>query len=481
MLKKSLILAGVTAAFYLQAQDISTIRNSIDVYSNTTTVGSSKFNAMAGSNGALGGDASSLLTNPAGLGVAIAGDVSITLSVDNNKNTSSLAGLSNSYTINKAQIGNIGGVATFQLLTETPWKFINVGANISTSVLENYIESPGNTNISIAKNLVDSSNNPVVGNLSYLGHAYNRYGTQTKFNLGVGANYNNSFYLGAGINLHYVDLEQYDSAKLGLDLDNTAYTFDKQYTPFSEKSNGFSATLGVIGKVTNQLRLGASLESPTWWSLDRIYTDYYTGKDGYIYYDNFVEDRSFRSPMKATLSGAFVPSKNFAINVDYTLGLTKPKYKVQGAAESELNEFFNDSYKNLSEIRVGAEYRIKSFRLRGGYSHASSPFDAMTIAAYANNGAETDTNYSDLILGGRNTVGAGIGYDFGKFFIDASYQNITSKFKNPFLSGSEIVTNGNAVSTGYYSDSFDLTTPYSVVSDVKNVRNNFFVTIGWKF
>jgi len=481
MLKKSLVLIGVTAVFYLQAQDISVIRNSIDVYSNTPMTGSSKFNAMAGSNGALGGDATSLLTNPAGLGVAIAGDVSATLSITGNKNTSTFAGSSVNYNITKGNIGNAGGVATFQLMTESPWKFINLGASISTQSLENYVETAGNTNISIPKNLVDDSGNAVVGNLAFLGHAYNRYGTQTKFNLGVGANYNNSLYLGASINMHYVDLEQYDSANFGLDLDNTIYSFDKQYTPFSEKSNGFSATLGVIGKITNQLRLGASIESPTWWSMDRIYSDYYTGTDGLIYFDNFVEDRSFRSPMKATLSGAFVPTKNFAINVDYTLGLTKPKYKVQGDAESELNSFFGDSYKNLSEIRVGAEYRIKAFRLRGGYSYASSPFDAMTISSFSNSGVAGDNNYSDLILGARNTIGAGLGYDFGKFYVDAAYQNISSEYKNPFLSGNEVVKNGTVVSTGYYSGDFDVLTPTSAVSDVKNIRNNFFLTVGWKF
>ncbi|MCX8523683.1 outer membrane protein transport protein [Chryseobacterium formosus] len=475
MLKKSLVLMGVTAAFYLQAQDISVIRNSIDVYSNTPMTGSSKFNAMAGSNGALGGDATALLTNPAGLGVAIAGDASVTLAVGGNKNTSSLAGSSVNYNINKVNIGNLGGVATFQLMSESPWKFVTLGANLSTQSIENYVESPGNGNVSIAKNLVDNSGNPVVGNLSYLGHAYNRYGTQTKFNIGVGANYNNALYVGASVNMHYVDLEQYDSAKFGLNLDNTAYSFDKQYTPYSEKSNGFSASVGVIGKITKEFRLGASIESPTWWSLDRIYTDYYTGTDGYIYADNFVEDRRFQSPMKATLSGAFVPSKNFAINVDYTLGLTKPRYKVQGDAESELNSFFSDSYKNLSEIKVGAEYRIKAIRLRGGYSYASSPFDAMTISAYSNNGQTGDVNYSNLILGDRNTIGAGIGYDFGKFYIDAAYQNITSEYKNPFLSGNE------SFGTGYYSGDFDVATPYSVVSDVKNVRNNFFLTVGWKF
>lgn len=477
MLKKSLVLMGVTAAFYLQAQDISVIRNSVDVYSNTPMTGSSKFNAMAGSNGALGGDATSLLTNPAGLGVAIAGDVSATLSVEANKNTSSLAGSSVDYSLTKTNIGNVSGVATFQLLTEAPWKFINVGANLSTRSIENYVESPGNTNISISKDLVDESGNPVVGNLAYLGHAYNRYGTQSKFNVGVGANYNNALYLGASINMHYVDLEQYDSANFGLDLDNSIYTFDKQYSPFSEKSSGFSASLGVIGKINNQLRLGASIETPTWWSIDRIYSDYYTGNDGLIYFDNFVEDRTFRSPMKATLSGAFVPSKNFAINVDYTLGLTKPKYEVQGDAESELNSFFDDNYKNLSEIKVGAEYRIKSFRVRGGYSYASSPFDNITISTFSNAGDVSDNSCSNLILGDRNTIGAGIGYDFGKFFIDAAYQNITSEYKNPFLAGYEF----DNYNTGYYSEDFDVTTPNSVVSDVKNIRNNFFLTVGWKF
>lgn len=474
MLKKSLVVMSISVAYFAQAQDISTIRNSIDVYSNTPMIGSSKFNAMAGSNGALGGDATSLMTNPAGLGVAIAGDVSATLFLSNNRNTSTLGGSSIDYKVNKFTLGNAGGVATIQLMTESPWKFINIGANLSTQSIENYVESPGNANIVIPKNLVDTNGNAVVGNMSYLGHAYNRYGNQTKFNLGVGANYNNSLYLGASINMHYAEIDQYDSSLLGLNLDGSVNTFDKQYTPFSEKSNGFSATVGVIGKLSNQFRLGASIETPTWWNIDRVFREYYDGDNG-INYNNYVENRNFRSPMKATVSGAFVPNKNFAINVDYTLGLTKPKYEVQGAAESELNSFFSDNYKNLSEVRVGAEYRIKAFRIRGGYSYASSPFDAITISSYSNAGVAGDNNYSNLILGERNTIGAGVGYDFGNFYVDAAYQNISSKYNNPFLRGS--AANG----TGYYSGDFDVSTPTSVVSSVKNNRDNFFLTVGWKF
>lgn len=474
MLKKSLVIVSVSVAYFAQAQNISTIRNSIDVYSNSPMIGSSKFNAMAGANGALGGDATSLMTNPAGLGVAITGDASATLFLTNNKNTSSVAGASTRFNIDKFTLGNAGGVATIQLMTESAWKFINIGANLSMQSLEDYVESPGNSNIIIPKSLVDSNGNAVIGNMSYRGHAYNRYGNQTRFNLGVGANYNNSLYIGASINMHYAEIDQYDSALLGLNLDNSVNTFDKQYTPFSEKSNGFSATIGVIGKLSNQFRLGASIETPTWWNIDRAFREYSLQDDG-VYYNNYVEGRNFRSPMKATVSGAFVPNKNFAINVDYTLGVTKPKYTVQGNAERELNGFFDDNYKNLSEVRVGAEYRIKAFRLRGGYSYSSNPFNAMTISSYSNAGVAGDNNYSNLILGQRNTIGAGVGYDFGNFYVDAAYQNVSSKYNNPFLRGS--ADDGS----GYYSGDFDVNTPTSVVSSVKNNRDNFFLTFGWKF
>lgn len=475
MLKKSLVLMSISAAFFAQAQDISVIRNSAELYSNSPNVGSSKFNAMAGSNGALGGDATSLLTNPAGLGVAISGDASVTLSVNSNKNTSSLAGSSVNYTVNKTDIGNAGGVIAIPLMSKTGWKFINIGVNYSNQSIDNYVESPGNANIIIPKKL-SKDGVDYDGKMSYLGHNYDRLGNQSKMNIGVGANYENRLYFGAGLNFHYVSVDQSELALFGLDLDQSVNSFTKQYTPYSERSNGFSASIGVIGKVSNQFRLGASIETPTWWSIDRAYSEYYEGKnDGKIYYDNFGDSRSFRSPMKATLSAAFVPNKNFALNVDYTLGLTKPKYTGSGEAESELNSFFSDLYKNVSEVKVGAEYRIQNFRVRGGYSYASSPFDGFSINSYNDAGVIGNTSYTNMIMGSRNTIGAGVGYDFGGFYVDAAYQNISSTYKNPFLYG-------NAdYGTGYYSGDFDVTSSASAVSEVKNNRNNFFVTVGWKF
>ena len=474
MLKRSMMVCSISVAFFLHAQDVSTIQNTVEIYSNGSTKGSAKYNAMAGSTGALGGDGTALMNNPAGLGVAISGSLSGTLLVDNYKNTSKLDGSSISYKRTTAD-GNFNGISTYQLLTETPWKFVNIGVNYTSQNLDNYVETPGNQNIKIQKNLLDNANNPVVGNLSYLGHAYSRTGSLSKLGIGVGANYDNRIYLGAGLNFHAAEIEQYDTASFGLDLDNSTAKYGKQYTPFSESSSGFSANIGIIGKLSKTLRVGAAIESPTFWSLQRVYTNNYVDGSGFISYENNTEDRTLTTPMKAILSASLVPNKNFSLNVDYTIGITKAHYKVQGPAETELNDFFSDNSKNMSDIKVGAEYRINALRLRAGYGYASSPLDNITLSAYNSNGNTGDATYSNLFVGERNTIGAGIGYDWKSFFIDAAYQNVNSKYANPFLAGS--AANG----TGYYSDDFDVNSSASALSSVESIRNNFSLTLGWKF
>jgi hypothetical protein len=307
-------------------------------------------------------------------------------------------------------------------------------------------------------------------------HAYDRYGYLSKTSVGVGANYNNNLYIGAGLNFLNSSIDQSDTAIFNSLSTGGSEYFSKQNTPFYERGNGFSASLGVIGKLSPNFRLGAALETPTFWNIDRSYNFY----NDPIYGDDIaVENRKFTSPLKATVSAAFIASKSFALNVDYSLGLTKPKYKEYGDAEAELNDFFKEDYKNLSELKIGAEYRIKQFRLRGGYAYTSSPFDALTVSRYTDSGDVTDQSYNNLILNDRNALSFGVGYDFKSFYIDASYQNISSKYSNPFLRG--VVDPSNNIESGYYSPNYLISSDAFAVSDVKNVRNNFFLTFGWKF
>lgn len=463
MFKKSLTILSIASAFYLQAQDVSIIRNSVDVYSANPLTGSAKFNAMAGSMGALGGDLSAINTNPASVGVFITGNVSGTLAVNNSKTTSSFSNVANSYKLNNADLGQLGGVAVFATSGNTPWKFINFGVNYTNQNLEEYIETPANSSYKFQdSNLVDINGNPVTGTFTSLGHAYDRTGNLTNMNIAFGGNYDNKFYVGGSLNFKGATIEQYDSSRLSLDVDNNnSYVLNKQGTPYTEDSNGFSVSAGIIGKINNNIRLGASIESPTWWTQYRTYSE--VNEDNLVYYfDYYDEDRKFTSPMKATLSGAFVMNKNFALNVDYSLGLTKPKYKVQGPAETQLNDFFQSEYKNLSELRVGGEYRYNNFRLRGGYGISNSPF-------------EKRANFDDLYVGKRETLGVGFGFNFKSFYIDAAYNKITTNSTNVYGDGNyySLANNGDV--------EFFTNNPNTFTSKLEDVKNNVTLTLGWKF
>ncbi len=468
MIKKSLAVLSISAAFYIQAQDVSNVRNTLGVYSGSTNEGTAKFNAMAGATGALGGDATSLFNNPAGLGVAISSEITGTLLLSNYTNKSSLYGNSASYSNSNFNIGNVGGVATFQLLTETPWKFVNLGFNYSGESLDDYIETPGLNTIQFGN---------AINNLELNRHAYDRRGLKSKMNIGVGANYDNNIYFGAGLNFHTVELDQFDTAEFKVsDIATNKVFFEqfaKQYTPFSEKASGFSMSLGALGKLPGGFRWGAALETPTWWHIERVFNYYeINGSDGVA-----AENRNLRTPLKATLSAGYVASKNFSMNIDYTIGITKPHYKVRGAAETEMNDFFSDHANNVSEIKAGAEYRIKDFRIRGGYAFASNPVSPVSMNTYRQDGSDALATYNNLFASSRNTVGLGIGYNFKSFYVDAAYQHSNTKYNSPFLFG---YNDGN-INSSYYSSTSSVDSESSAVADVQNKRNNFSVTFGWKF
>lgn len=470
MFKKSIAATFLTAAFSTAwAQDVSTVRNAVEVY-DTTPQGSAKYNAMAGAMGALGGDISSVNVNPAGVGVAIASEVSASLLIQSNKNESTLFGEGNSFKINNANVGQAGGILVFN--TEggnTKIKNVNLGFSFSSKSAEEYLESCGQNSITFQF---------PEDQLQFVRHAYDRTGNVAKTTLAAGANYDHRLYFGIGLNLHNASIDQYDTASMRSVAENLTDSYFKQYTPYGEDGTGFSANIGVIGKINNQIRLGLALETPTWWNIDRSYYYYspVNSNDDGLY----TESRDLRTPMKLSASAAIVPSKNFAFNVDLIQGVSKPKFTTGDKdLENELNSFFEDG-KNSTEVRVGAEYRINQFRIRGGYGFASNPFGDRNLYTVAQNNTASQVKYDNLYAGTRNTFGFGLGYDFKSFYVDAAYQNISSKFSNPFLYGND------PAGTQYFSTNYSNPNGYfgndgSVVSEVKNTQSNFTVTLGWRF
>ena len=465
MTKKISILAGISASALFFAQDVSIIRNTSTIYDNISSLGTARYSAMAGSMGALGGDASVLNTNPAGLGVFITDDVSASLVINSNKSTASLAGKSTSQNTSKVNLGSANGVLSFQTKENSAWKFVNVGINYVTQNVSDKLQSPGNANITVGQ----SSTNPNI----FDGHLYETIGHRSKLNLGIGGNYDNKIYIGAAVNFSSVNIEQYDEVKVSSLNTGRAKYFSRQNTPYIEDADGFSLSLGVIGKLSNAVRLGASIESPTWYSIDREYNFY--SKNGLILSQNsYTESRTFRTPTKLTLSGAFIPNKHFAFNLDYRVDLGKPNFG-GGAADVQLNNFYESTYKAQHEVRIGGEYRINSFRIRGGYAFTTSPFKDHTETMLDNNANVVSGKLSNYIVGKTQVISGGIGYDFKLFYIDASYQYRTHEHSNPFFAGTYVNRDSNS-SVGNYSIS-----DTSIVSNAKNQKGHLILTLGWKF
>jgi len=465
MTKKISILAGISASALFFAQDVSIIRNTSTIYDNISSLGTARYNAMAGSMGALGGDASVLNTNPAGLGVFITDDISASLAINSTKSTASLAGKSTSQNMSKANLGNASGVLSFQSNEQNAWKFVNVGINYVTQNVSDKLQSPGNANIIVGQ----GSTNPS----AFEGHLYETIGHRSKLNLGIGGNYDNKIYIGAAVNFSSVNIEQYDEVKVSSLNTGKAKYFSRQNTPYIEDADGFSLSLGVIGKLSNAVRLGASIESPTWYSIDREYNFYAINGSG-LFQNSYTESRTFRTPTKLTLSGAFIPNKHFAFNVDYRVDLGKPNFG-GGAADVQLNNFYESAYKAQHEVRIGGEYRIKSFRIRGGYAFTTSPFKDHTEKMLDNNANVVSGKLSNYIVGKTQVISGGIGYDFKLFYIDASYQYRTHEYSNPFFAGSYF-NRDSKTSVGNYSIS-----DTSIVSNAKNQKGHLILTLGWKF
>ena len=471
MTKKISILAGISASALFFAQDVSIIRNTSTIYDNISSLGTARYSAMAGSMGALGGDASVLNTNPAGLGVFITDDVSVSLAINSNKSTASLAGKSTSQNTSKVTLGSTNGVLSFQTKENSAWKFVNVGINYVTQNVNDKLQSPGNANITQAI-IPQGQTSPSDYNI-FEGHLYETIGHRSKLNLGIGGNYDNKIYIGAAVNFSSVNIEQYDEVKVSSLNTRTSKYFTKQNTPYIEEGDGFSLSLGVIGKLSNAVRLGAAIESPTWYSIDREYNFYSRNSLG-LSQNSYTENRTFRTPTKLTLSGAFIPNKHFAFNVDYRVDLGKPNFG-GGAADVQLNNFYESTYKAQHEVRIGGEYRIKSFRVRGGYAFTTSPFKDHTETMFDNNANVVSGKLSNYIVGKTQVISGGIGYDFKMFYIDASYQHRTHEHSNPFFAGTYVNRDGNG-SEGNYSVS-----DTSIVSNAKSQKGQLILTLGWKF
>ncbi len=477
--------------------------NDVVRYSTENLQGTARFQAMSGAFGALGGDLSALNVNPAGS--AVFNNSLFSVSGSNYKSTADavFSNSTNSRELNSLELNQVGGVFVFNSTQEaSDWKKLALAINYD--LIQNFdgeFRVSGNSNqgidtyflnfaqgvpfgslllrdgefieeayLDVGSSLgfgaqqaflgyfggvidpvddTDDNNTQYVSNAEYTtvnqDFFQNTSGYNSKFTVNLASQYRDDLYLGASLNFHsvlYNKLTQFSesgyapaSAIQFIDFDNLLHT----------EGSGFSFSLGAIARLNDNIRVGGSYQSPTWYRLtddtsQRINSDLADDDIGFIDFNivNLFEAYTIKTPGKLTGSMAIIFGRDGLLSFDYgyqdmSQAELRPSSDPSFASE---NEYIANQLGAVSSFRLGGEYRIEAVSLRGGYRFEQSPYaDGITI-------------------GDLTGFSAGIGYNFGGSRLDLAYsrseQDVNEKLFDAGLATPALVkyTNSN-ITLGY--------------------------------
>ena len=489
---------------------------------NTDIMGTARYMSMAGSMGALGGDPSAVLDNPAALGIYRSSELSFTLNATPSVTrsvSSTNASKANDFFFNFNQLSYVvssqtgkdeGYVSsnfsfTYNRLkdfhrqtsvsaTGTP-SMTNMIADFSSGfypseIHEDNLYAPYMSILGYQGYLMDPMNSD---SLCYTPYAYeaNRMaykgeesGRIEEYNFSYAANIGHYLYIGAGLGMQTLNYQLISYS--GEMYDNGANATLKNV--FNSSGIGWNLRIGFIARPVSWMRIGASFQSPTWYSLSDSYYAKITGEGTSADY-SLVEystptSRSsygFNSPFKAQASVGFVLGKVALVNVDY-LYTHNAGMKLKGEASDYLfaePEFVyeNNEIKNYSlsthTIKAGAEFRIASqFSFRAGAAYRTPNLVTNATRTLLDNTTRTDMEV--FVDRGMLYASGGFGYRYNGFGIDITYAySQQNQAFSPFQQGAELLGNG------YYGVANPQ--PQSHLANIKTVRHNAVLTILYKF
>jgi len=421
MKKVLFLLGGLLSSLAINAQILSNSDIAI-LFSGEENNGTARYNAMSGAFGALGGDLSAGDINPAGLAIFKNSSFSTSLSL---RNTDINANFSGTNTLNQDDYLNLtqgGGVFVFDNGRHSDMLKFAIGFNYSISRdFENNWFTTGNSGFAPITDFYDPD--VIYGNTEEQTFENFTNGRNDKFVFTFAAQTSENLYVGASITTHSVDFFQSIFAE-EFNNDGNGNTFDvSAHEELVTFGTGVSFGVGFIAKPSQELRLGVSFQSPTWYELSEEYVTF----DDVLFLNGEpdiqrdiesinVFDYNLVTPSKLTGSLAYIVGKEGLISFDYTYKDFKNiKLKPSGEFTDE-NQDFSNTLKGVSQFKVGAEWRLDKLSIRGGYHFEESPY--------------ADAKDSDNISG--YSLGVGLKFS-GNTRLDFSYQNSTNTDVYNFL------------------------------------------------
>ncbi len=462
---------GMLCTFQSHAQnDIDAMR-----YSQLTFGGTARFNAMAGSMGALGGDISTLSYNPAGIGVFRKSELTISPSVFFQSTSSTYLGTNATDSRLNFNLGNIGLVATFKFKdTTSGWRSLNfgfghnrtnnfynristIGTNKKSSLLDTYAadasgQDPANfdpfsTDLAYQAYLI----NPVFPDSINYDHVIKHYGEQQNKSvesagstgetfITFGGNYRDRLFIGGTVGIVNASYSEVATFTETDEKDTIKHFKSFRLTQnLDSKGIGINLKLGVIVKATDWLRLGAAVHTPTRISMNDAYSNSIKSDlESGVYTKKSPEgafNYSITTPFRAIGSAGFIIQKRGLLNIEYEyVNYKNARLSSTPNVFTDVNQYIRNQYTSAGNLRIGGEVRLDPISFRAGYALYGSPF-AKGINKAANRASYT----------------AGIGYRKNVFYMDFAYV-LTQYSEYSFLYAQAF--NDNTVHNKYSSSSF---------------------------
>lgn len=493
-----------TAAFAQNEEDV--LR-----YSQTYMKGSARFTAMGGAFGALGGDMSSFMINPAGVAVYRSSEFTFSTGIFNSNQKIDFRGDRGFDGHTSANVGHAGIVLNFFNKSDGDLRNFNLGVaynrvndfnqntfltglNTQNSITDYFAESsyglktgdllsdkpynldlPWNSVLAWKTYLIDPVNSgndnvqyrsPLKANDAVFQDQWqNIRGFNDVVNIAFGGNVLDVVSFGGSLNITNVNYHSTKTYHEQADKNNESAFNELYYDEiYNAYGTGVSLGLGLILKPIHEIRIGISYQSPTWTSIDEDYSAYMSSKfiipneSGFAEYETPINTFEYRisSPQKLTGSLGFILGSYGIISADVDwvnyAGMRMRGDNGYRNLFNRVNSAIDVTYRNTINARVGGELKLDKFALRAGYQYYQNPYKK----EYLNSDNAT------------NTYSFGFGYRTKSFFIDLAYSLMKMK-------------NGYSLYDYYYKNGNEVIDIYSGTATSNINRNSYILTLGFKF
>ena len=443
----------------------------------------------------LGAELGTASTNPAGIAEFRRSEFAFSLDFLNRDTESILGG--NATSMNKST-GSINQIAAvFVKRNPSPaWETFNLAIGMNTTNLFHQVfEYSGNTQGTIVDRFTERADGFSPGELDnfegglaydvqllydfeddnfyesdfidYTGpvmktQAVERTGSQREIFISVGGNMRNKLSVGATLGIPVVRFEEAKIYQESDPNDDIPFFNSLEFVEFLETTGvGINGKIGIIYKANRNLRLGASVHSPSILFLrDVFYTDvrHDLTTDTQMNLESNSPESNFKyqltTPMRLMGGASYIyragKLRGFVSAEAEYVSFTQNKFNLTSNSDAagdldfqnELNADIDDVLTSALNLRFGVELGYAAFRLRAGYEKLSNP--------YAIGSDEINPKYS-----------VGIGLRGNKNYIDLAYQiqDVGTPYVPYLLS--------------------DVSREQSVTNNVSN--SNLIVTAGFKF